>query len=107
MGGVQEPLFVKALLVEQGSPKVQYSARGSFTTWELRKKSEKMCGKTKLQDREKKTACAKREFQETTNVSPALAYQKLGCLRRKFHAESRSRPRFARRHLILHGMTAK
>jgi hypothetical protein len=56
MGGVQEPLFVKALKNELGSPKDQYSARGPLTTWELRIKSEKMCGKTKLQDPEKKTA---------------------------------------------------
>ena len=79
MGGVQEPLFVKALLDELGSPKDQYSARGPLTTWELRKKLEKMCGKSKLQQPEKKTACAEREFQETSNVFAALAYQKLGC----------------------------
>ena len=41
---------------ELGSPKDQYSARGLLTTWELRKKFEKKCGKIKLQDSENKTA---------------------------------------------------
>jgi hypothetical protein len=41
MGGVQEPLFYKALLEGQGSPKFQYSASGTLTTQELRKKYEK------------------------------------------------------------------
>ena len=68
----------------QGSPKFHYSARGSLTTWELRKKFEKMCGKSKLQEPEKKTACVKRKFQETANVFAALAYQKLGCSLKKF-----------------------
>ncbi|HKN24362.1 MAG TPA: hypothetical protein VJX72_05905, partial [Candidatus Acidoferrum sp.] len=40
MGGVQEPLFDKALLEGQGSPKFQYSAGGALTTQELRKKHE-------------------------------------------------------------------
>jgi hypothetical protein len=92
MGGVQEPLFDKALLDEQGSPKVQYSARESLTTRELRKKCEKNMWETNWQQPEKKTAWAKREFQETTNVSPALAYQKLGCSRRKFHSEKWTAP---------------
>jgi hypothetical protein len=52
-----------------------------------------MCGKSKLQQPEKKTVCAKREFEETSSVFPALAYQKLGCSREKFQAKSRSRQR--------------
>src|SRR5580658_9401834 len=87
MGCVQEPLFDKALMNGLGSPKFQYSARGSLTTRELRKKCEKNMWETELQQPEKKTAWAKREFQATTDVYPALVYQKLGCSLRKFHDE--------------------
>jgi hypothetical protein len=48
MGGVQEPLFDKALLEGQGSPKFHYSARGPLTTQELREKYEKTMGNTTL-----------------------------------------------------------
>jgi hypothetical protein len=48
MGGVQEPLFYKALLEGQGSPKFQYSARGALTTQELRKKIRNNYGYTAL-----------------------------------------------------------
>jgi hypothetical protein len=61
MGGVQEPLFYKALLEGQGSPKFQYSAREPFATHELPKKYGKFMRKFGRQSAEKKTACDKRD----------------------------------------------
>jgi hypothetical protein len=79
MDGVQEPLFDKALLEGQGSPKFQYNARGPVATRKPPKKYEKIIGKSGSQSVEKKTGCDKCDSGETTTVLLALPYQKLGC----------------------------
>jgi hypothetical protein len=61
MGGVQEPLFDKALLDGRGSPKFQYSARRPLAAQKLRKKYKKLMSKSGRQSAEKKTACDKRD----------------------------------------------
>jgi hypothetical protein len=48
MGGVQEPLFDKALLEGQGSLKFHYSVRRPFATEKLRKNYKKIMGNTTL-----------------------------------------------------------
>jgi hypothetical protein len=95
MGGVQEPLFDKALLEGQGSPKFQYSARRPLATEKLRKKYEIFIRESERQSAEKKTACDKRDSRETTTVLLALAYQKLGSSQEKYHVECRPRQRVA------------
>jgi hypothetical protein len=61
MGGVQEPLFDKALLEGQGSLKFHYSVRRPFATEKLRKNYKKFMRKSGRQSVEKKTACDKRD----------------------------------------------
>lgn len=93
MGDVQETLFDKALLEGQGSPKFHYSAREALAAQDLRKKYEKNMWETEWQSAEKKTACDKRDSGENSIALLALAYQKLGCSQKKYHAETMSRQR--------------
>jgi hypothetical protein len=92
MGGVQEPLFDKALLDGQGSPKVQYSARRPLATQKLRKIYEKFVRKSGRQSPEKKTACDKRDSCETNPALLALAVPEVGIFTEKISRRNRVAP---------------